>query len=401
MSDSNHSPKPVYLLSRVGDQAADAADFAYRHIVKRLAEARTSIEVHMYVWRADEVGYEIGQALWEAAERGVKVKILKDSGAVLFESQESNRKPFFRTRRTWRKRCLQRCMGWSFPDSYVEDHWDQSLGERLLKHPKVEFVWVAPTHTKYYCIDELYLITGSLNLEQRHRQYHDVMVEVRGRELIHDFRSAYSNCDSERLAKSPWVRGHVQEKHGSANEKGLGLSFLINQPERKLFEIKPAALLLISEATKSIHVEMAYLGDEDITDALVDAGHRGVKLQLLISEKSNVGNDVNYHVLENLMERTTIDVRLSPKMIHSKLMLVDSQSVLLGSANFSVFSMQRAGELDLLIEKDPVLVDSIRSVCRKRWELGRSVDSVLHRLPGHSKILAHLQQWQQRASKHQ
>ncbi len=379
MSDTKALLSSSRLLSLVGSQSGDAADDAYQHIVRRIEQAEVSVEIHMYVWRADAVGYLIGQAVYDAAERGVKVKILKDRGAVLFESQESNRKPFFKTPRAFSKRVLQRGLGLTFPSSLVEDDWDQSLGDKLMDHPNVDFVWVSPTHTKYYCIDETYLITGSLNLEERHRGYHDVMVELTG--MISSFREMQGNLD----CKPPLLGGD--------------LCILMNDTEKKVFAIKSAVLDLIDGAHEKIHIEMAYLGDEDVTHALIAAGERGVKLSILFSEKSNIGNDVNYHVLRTLMKRSGIEVRLSSKMIHSKVMVVDDRKVLMGSANFSVFSMQRAGELCFIVE-DPTFVDQVLCVLGERWCMGLPVDKVGD-LPHYWRTLARLQQWHQRTSRHQ
>ena len=296
----------IELLSLAGCQDGDAADHAYRRIVQRIEEAERSLEIFLYVWRADAVGHLVGQAILEAADRGVEVTIYKDSGAILFESQESNRKSFFPAERSLGQRIQQRVAGMTFPDSWVEDEWDDQLGRELLAHPRVEFQWVSATHTKYYCIDERYLITGSLNLEDRHRGYHDVMVEISGEAAVRQFR------DSAR----------------SGRGAGEGMTFLRNDPEKDCFTIKPEVLRLIETARESLHIEMAYLGDEEVTEALVEADRRGVEITLLFSRKANIGNDVNYAVLVDLMERSEIRVRLSDKMIHSKVMVVDGSTVL-------------------------------------------------------------------------
>lgn len=387
MSNFNESlAARLTLLSRVGEQSGDAADMAYQHILHRIKDAQVSVEVFMYVWRADAVGHLMGRVIIEAADRGVKVKIFKDRGALLFESQESNRKPFFRTPCSRLKRIVQRGVGMTFPQSYIEDDWNQDLGDRLIDHPNVEFLWVSPTHTKYYCIDEIYLITGSLNLEDRHRGYHDVMVEVAGARAVQHFRR-----DEQGVSQSG--DGSCQLAEGS-------LQVLCNDPQRKHFAIKPAVLGLIKKAQVSIHIEMAYVGDEEVTGALIDAGQRGVRLSILFSAKSNIGNDVNFYVLRQLMQQADIDVRLSSKMIHSKVMVVDDEKVLMGSANFSIFSMQRAGEMSLLIDRDMEFIRQINAVLSERWELGVGIEHD-RELPKFWRTLAVLQQWHQRTSNHQ
>ncbi len=374
------SQETVKLLSLGGDQAGDVAEPVYQYLVSRINQASSSIELHMYVWRADAVGHFVGEAILDAANRGVKIKILKDQGAALYESQESNRKPFFPTPRTWLKRMTHWGLGLTFPRSFIQDHWTQDLGREILAHPNVEFEWVSPTHTKYYCIDEACLITGSLNLEERHRKYHDIMVELRGRGSVDAFRKAQVSPSRESLTPS-------------------GVRILMNDAEVGVFAIKPFVLDVVNSAEETIYLEMAYMGDDDVSEALVSATRRGVRVRILFSKKSNIGNDVNYHVLRHLMLSADVEVRLSPKMIHSKLIFIDERSVMLGSANFSIFSMQRAGELNLLIEDMPLFFEDLTEVLQARWELGVPVGSA-QQLPHYWKSLARLQQWYQRTSQH-
>ncbi|NWK56361.1 phosphatidylserine/phosphatidylglycerophosphate/cardiolipin synthase family protein [Verrucomicrobiaceae bacterium N1E253] len=376
--DDESTEQGIRLLSQSGYQSGDAADFAYRRIERCLDAARHSIEIHMYVWRADDVGHQIGRAVLRAADRGVRVKIMKDRGAVLYESQESNRKPFFPTPRSWGKRLYQRGLGMTFPRTWVQDDWDQSLGLRLMQHPKVDFVWVSPTHTKYYCIDERCLITGSLNLEDRHRNYHDVMMEIRGERRVEQFR-------------------HAQQCSGQ-DQASVGFTVLMNDPDRGRFEIKAKLLELVRLAKRSLHIEMAYLGDPDVTEVLVAAAQRGVHVTILFSEKANIGNDGNYHVLNQLMKSALVEVRMSSKMIHSKVMVIDGKRALFGSANFSVFSLQRAGELSFLLDGSDA-VDSLNEVLMERWSLGRPVVR-RSEVSGYWKGMACLQHWYQQLGRH-
>ena len=50
--------------------------FAARMIIARTAER--SLDVQYYIWRADTTGNLIFEALWQAAERGVRVRLLLD-----------------------------------------------------------------------------------------------------------------------------------------------------------------------------------------------------------------------------------------------------------------------------------------------------------------------------------
>ena len=149
------------------------ADPTFDLVVAELQKARESVEIFMYVWRADEAGTRIGEAVLAAAERGVKVRIIKDIGAIMCEVIEMNRKPFFPRRIPLLKRIIYKVIGRTFPDTFVEDEYNQELGALLLSHPNVTVEWINKTHTKYYVFDERLLVTGSINIEDRHQNYFD------------------------------------------------------------------------------------------------------------------------------------------------------------------------------------------------------------------------------------
>ena len=54
--------------------------FAARYLLARAAER--SIDVQYYIWRADTSGGLLAHALWEAAERGVRVRVLLDDATT-------------------------------------------------------------------------------------------------------------------------------------------------------------------------------------------------------------------------------------------------------------------------------------------------------------------------------
>lgn len=365
----------IHLLHAPGEE--DGADRTFRRVIRGLDEACESAETHMYVWRSDAIGNETGEAVLRAAERGVKVRIIKDYGAMMYETIEMNRKSFFRKEISTLKKWNYRFIARSFPYSYVEDDFGFELGERIMTHPNVRFEWINKTHTKYHVFDEETILTGSINLEDRHRGYLDIMAELAGRKHVARFR--------ERM------NGTVP------HDPGRPVDFVCNRHvgTGKDFEIKPAFLELISGARESIYVEMAYLGDEAITSALIAAARRGVKVSFLFSREANIGNDLNYRTMHRIYRRAPVEVFLSPKMIHSKLVLVDGETAIFGSCNFSVFSLQKAGELQVVVRDDPAFCAELRSLAAARMAAGEKVEGIAA-LSRFRPVVAALQQLHQK-----
>ena len=59
---------------------------AFTAILEHIANARSSIEIHAFLWCDDEIGNKLGRAILEAADRGVKVKIHKDRVAAVYDA---------------------------------------------------------------------------------------------------------------------------------------------------------------------------------------------------------------------------------------------------------------------------------------------------------------------------
>jgi len=354
------------------------ADPTFDLVVEELEKARESVEIFMYVWRADEAGTRVGEAVLAAADRGVKVHVIKDIGAIMCEVIEMNRKPFFPRRIPLLKRIIYKIIGRTFPDTFVEDEHDQELGTRLLAHPNVTVEWTNKTHTKYYIFDEQLIVTGSINIEDRHQNYFDYMLALEDPDLVRRLRTRMAGAapyDPER-----------------------NIDFLCNTHRDEggsVFEIKPEVLRFIEETRESIYIEVAYIGDPEFSDALVAAAQRGVRVTVLFSREANIGNDVNYWAIHDLYTRAPIEVYLTGTMIHAKLLLFDDELVLTGSCNMNIFSLQKAAELDLVIRNEPALIEAIRALIAKRIEASSRVTSA-EELAGFHPILASLQQLHQK-----
>ena len=375
MSESHYLLHPPFTGPFPPERAADPT---FDLVVRELARARKSVEIFMYVWRADESGKRIGKAVLAAAERGVKVHIIKDIGAIMCEVIEMNRKPFFPRKIPLLKRIIYKIIGRTFPDTFVEDQHDQTLGASLLAHPNVTVEWINKTHTKYYIFDERLLVTGSINIEDRHQNYFDYMLAMESPDLVRRLRARMQGAVALDLERTIEFVCNTHSPTGNAS-----------------FEIKPAVLELVARASESIYIEVAYLGDPDFTDALVAAAARGIRITVLFSKEANIGNDVNYWAIHDLYTRAPIEVYLTDTMIHAKLLLFDEELVVTGSCNMNIFSLQKAAELSLLIRNEPTIVEDIKSLIARRIASSKKVTS-RKELAGFNPVLAFLQQLHQK-----
>lgn len=375
-NDSGRQRDPmITLLSDT--QNPDGADLTFRTVLRHIREATHSITIHMFVWRNDAIGNEVGQAVFEAAERGVKVHITKDLGAFMFERIEMNRKSFFNKPISIKQTLIYKALQSSFPDTYCEDEFTDALGLKIIAHPKVTLAWVNHTHTKYYIFDDEVMITGSINIEDRYRGYYDYMIKIEGKAHIQRFQTrARMESDYDPQRAMDFI---LNLKHGRSST----------------FEIKDHFLRLMDQAESSIYVEMAYIGDPDISEKIAEVANAGVEVTMLFSREANIGNDINYKSMHELYQSCPINAYLTEKMIHSKLMMVDDRIVIMGSANFSVFSMQKAEELNVIIQDERELMDSLRQIIEHRQSESIRVETH-EAFAGYNKRVAFLQQLHQK-----
>ena len=364
------------LLHEVNEP--DGAEKTFSKVIELINSAKSIIIIHMYVWRSDNIGNAIGDALCDAADRGIKIEIKKEWSAMMYEWIEMNQKSYLPSKPSKLTKLWWKIIRPTFPKTFVKDDYISGAGSKLLEKKNVSIEWIkkVKTHQKYYLFDNKHLITGSINIEDRHRKYFDYMVHIESKELSNRFKSR--------------LKGDVEYV------KDQDIEFIFNQPmnDENRFEIKPLIIELIDQAKNDIYIEAAYIGDHDIDEAIIKAANRKVEVSILISEQANIGNDNNYRRAEKIMNESSAKIYLSKKMIHSKMLVFDRKIVMSGSANLSIFSMNNAGELNLLI-RNSKLVDDFLKVADWRKSVSMKVDK-LKTLKSYNKIIAFLQELHQK-----
>lgn len=317
-----------------GDKSTDA-------ILERIRSATQSIEIWMFVWVDDATGNQVAEALLQAAQRGVKILIHKDQCGVMFERGVSPGQSFFHKERIrFRDAFGAALMRWGYPGGTRKrvKQIANPTADALLQHPNVT-VERRPRydHSKVFIFDDECLILGGVNISNTSRhEFHDYMVEVGSRLLVGRFR--------ERIAG--------REKH----ELPLGASVdfffnVVRQSRGRKLEVAAVMRHMLESAQREIVIQMAYFGDERLTDAIVAAAQRGVQVAILTSERPDVQHDLNYAILRDILRRSpaqSVRVYLS-RLTHAKLIHVDRSRTFLGSANMNTTGTIKLGESNIYV----------------------------------------------------
>jgi len=310
----------------------------------------------MFIWRDDSIGNKIAEEILNAADRGVRITIMKDKVGSIFEREEENKKSFFHNNcdvKTYLDRKVISLLYFRYLKEPVKSETNLKPF-KILNHPNIVLNKneMRYDHSKYYFIDNKYLITGGINIEDKEiladkkgRQYSDYMVEITSDDEVSEFKNVVIN---------------KQYGKYSSTKK-----FFINDKDSKIFEIKKKIIELFDKTKKFIDIEMSYWGDKEITANIIEKANNGIEISIVTAKEANIQNDYNMKVLRHILKKTNgnVKVYLSKKMVHSKFMCVDQSILFFGSANFNTQGMNKVSELNILIEKNYQIIN--------KWQVAR------------------------------
>jgi len=319
-----------------------SGDVAFQAIIERVRNAERTVDIRAFLWRDDEAGNQMAQAVISAADRGAKVTIHKDKIAAVYEYTGGNKQSFFHKRvdatrgfQAWFLGLVYRA-----PGSFKQK--PNALSAQMLAHPNitVEHLRKRFDHSKVYIVDDRYLMLGSMGIGDNHRHdWIDVMVEAEGADHVARLR--------ERMA------GHDEF------DPSRGLDFLVHSREAHRAKSCPMIshrLALIDAAKVSITVEMAYFTDRRFTAALARAVQRGVHVRVITAELADVLGNSNRVTLDLLVRlsgaRENLEIVLVPRMVHSKVVVIDHRYSDVGSANFTQLSHGVYDEINLYADNE-------------------------------------------------
>ncbi len=133
----------------------------------------------------------------------------------------------------------------------------------------------------------------------------------------------------------------------------------------KIKQITFAIFTLIDTAKESIIIEHAYLMDQRVIDKIKAAAQRGV-ITTIIRGKSETPSleRANEDFFEQLYDTPNIEILTDTQILHTKLICVDAQYSVVGSANLSRASLNDHEEISFFISGDTPLQKQINERVR-------------------------------------
>jgi len=302
-------------------------DQAFPTMLQAIDQASRSITFCTYIFDADAAGQAFADALGRAVRRGVEVRVLVDD---------------------------------------VGARYSWGRGVRLLRQAGIPTVTFLPTfpswhfryanmrnHRKVLVIDGRLGFTGGMNVRvgnnrtaDPRRAIQDVHFRIDG-PVVHQLQSTFavdwSFTTGERLEGQPW--------YGTPNTGGSAVCRAIaDGPDEDIDRLQRLILAAITSAQKSIRIVTPYfIPETPLALALSVAALKGVHVDIVLPQRNNLRlvQWASTAILPPLIESGCHVWYSPPPFDHSKILVVDDQWSLIGSANWDQRSLRLNFELDV------------------------------------------------------
>ncbi len=301
-------------------------DEIFPAMTNAIRQAQKTVNLETYIFQPDEAGRQFADAMIEAAQRGVEVRLLIDAwGSKLGDLQDRIEKAGIR----WRKYRPVRLFSF------------YKVGKR--------------THRKILVVDGKVAFTGGLGISKRwlgnarnSKEWRDTQVRVTGPvvdQMQAIFAEDWTYTTGEILAGDKFY----------AKNDGAGGSVQAQAIKASRGDASSLAKMLyyvaIQSAAKSIHIQNAYfLPDRQVRDALVNAVARGADVRVMVP-----GRNIDLPLIRfaswlhygDMLKGGVKIYEYRDTMMHNKTMVVDGVFSTIGSINFDTRSMNRNAEESL------------------------------------------------------
>ncbi|MBD8527964.1 cardiolipin synthase [Pseudomarimonas arenosa] len=316
---------PLASAERIDLLVDGKATFAA--LLQAIATARQHVHLEYYIFEPDDVGQKVIQALCDAVERGVQVRLLVDAVGS----------PRMRGRRL---RALRRA------------------GLEVARFHPFRLATLRPLlnlrcHRKIAVIDGVIGFTGGINISAEQsgssatEGWHDLHLRVQGPVVgwlqgvfAEDWLYATRRPLPEKDLYPPLAAGQ------------LSAQVVASGPDSDAEAIHRCYLQAISDARQRVWLVTPYFSPgEAALYALSNAALRGVDVRLLLPQRSDsrIVSACARSYYDELLARGVKIYQYPARMLHAKAMLVDDDCALVGSANFDLRSFRLNFEIALLV----------------------------------------------------
>jgi cardiolipin synthase len=305
----------------------------FQALLDAIRSACHTILLEYYIIHADHIGKTLAAELANAVQRGVKVQLIYDYIGCL-----------------------------DTPSSYFTKL--SRSGVELLPFNKPSFkrgmYWFDKRdHRKMTIIDGQQAFLGGFNIADEyagcvddHRRFRDIGFSIRGEavgELLQIFHQTW-RLEQDGTIPASSVKGPEYRKRTEGNAAVVIVS---GGPRQRRSYIREAFQVNIASATEEILIATPYfVPGPRIIRYLLRAARRGVKVRLLLPARSDVPLIlvIGRSSYSTLLRGGIEIFELEREILHAKVMLIDGERTVIGSANLDQRSFHRNFEINCIVD---------------------------------------------------
>lgn len=302
----------------------------FRALLKSIKNAKRYIHMEYYIFKGDNIGRQVIEALAQKAKEGLEVKLLVDG------------------------------MGGRFLRKSLTRELTEAGGEVLFFYPPfIPMVNVRinyRNHRKICIIDGKEAYLGGFNvgdeylgLSKKFGYWRDTHIKIEG--------SAISAIQWQffidwRFSSGEEIKGCQSYIGDNSNQDGVGVQIVSSGPDSKWPSIKDGYLKMISNAEHRIYIESPYfIPDDSIFEALKISALSGVDVRVMLPNKPD-HPFIYWAGLSYIGELLQAGVRFyvyERGFVHSKVLIMDDDVSTVGTANLDIRSFKLNFEINAFL----------------------------------------------------
>ena len=202
-------------------------------------------------------------------------------------------------------------------------------------------------HRKLYVIDGAIAWTGGAGIEDHFENggFHDVMVRVTG-DVVRQAQAAFLTSFRGHGGPLPTDLGRYFPEPADSGTTPIALAQVI---PGGFVAASQAIREQIDAARERLDVMNAYLTDHDMIERILAAARRGVKVRVVVSEKSNASQAtaaLKHHYADLIAAGAEI-WELPGTVVHAKVVIADDV-VSFGTVNLDAWALYRNSEIAMI-----------------------------------------------------
>ncbi len=301
--------------------------------------ARSSVHILMFGWREGEVGTRMAAVLERKVADGVEVRVIVDG--LGSRPYRQAREMFTRLAAAGAQIVVNHLLppdrDGLFPDHQHIDWRQDEVGRA--------------DHRKLYVVDGEIAWTGGAGVEDHFHNggFHDVMVRATG-DVVRQAQAAFLTSFRGHGGALPSDMSRLFPSPSEAGSTPIALAQVI---PGGFVAASHAIREQIDQARERLDVMNPYLTDRDMIERILAAARRGVKVRVVVSEKSNNAQAtaaLRHRYAELLAARAEV-WELPGTVVHAKVVVADDVASF-GTVNLDAWALYRNSEI-MMIARSP------------------------------------------------